>query len=81
MILTEKEDAVGGKLSHEGRHLYARRTDQIVEVRGSAEVSEDFYGMVSGERSLPGPFAQRRPEHKYDLDPRKSHQQKTEENQ
>ena len=81
MILTEKEDAFGGQLSHDGRHLYARRTDQIVEVRGRAEVSEDFYGMVRGERSLPGPFAQLRPGHKYDLDPRKSHQQKTEENQ
>ena len=81
MILMKKEDAFGGQLSHDGRHLYARRTDQIVEVRGRAEVSEDFYGMVRGERSLPGPFAQLRPGHKYDLDPRKSHQQKTEENQ
>ncbi len=79
MILTEKEDAFNGWLSKGSRHPYAQRVDQVAAVRARAEVSEDFYGELRGERCLPGPFAQLRPGHRYELDPRRRHQQKAEE--
>lgn len=81
MILTEKTDAFDGQLSKDSTHLYARRMDQVAEVRARAEVSEDFYGMIRGECCMPGPFAQLWTGHRYELDPRKRHLQKTEEKQ
>ena len=71
LTVTDGEESFAPPSRKDWNRHYVKKVQDTAAVAASGEVSEDFYGTMRGQRSLPGPFAVLEAGRQYRIDPRK----------